>query len=139
MLVVGEPAGLAFVASNLVTTIADRGAAAIALLVVRLLITGFGAGVGLALWRERPGAMNLARWAVGLAFAAAMITALTPVWPRPLPPGVREPATALLFVWYGGWFVWTFTSGRQVDRVGRVDQVGQVRQRRQPDQPDQPD
>ena len=65
VLVVAEPAGLALVASNLVTTIADRGVAASAWLVVRLLITGFGAGVGMALWRERPGALNLARWAVG--------------------------------------------------------------------------
>jgi hypothetical protein len=54
-----------------------------------------------------PGALTLARWAVGLSFAAAMITALTPIWPHPFPPGVREPATALLFVWYASWFVWT--------------------------------
>jgi hypothetical protein len=112
VLVVAEPAGLALVASNLVTTIADRGGAAIAWLVVRLLITGFGAGVGMALWRERPGALNLARWAVGLACAAAMITALTPIWPRRLPPGVREPATVLLFVWYAVWFGWTLRAGR---------------------------
>lgn len=112
VLVVAEPAGLALVASNLVTTIADRGVAASAWLVVRLLITGFGAGVGMALWRERPGALNLARWAVGLACAAAMITALTPIWPRRLPPGVREPATVLLFVWYAVWFGWTLRAGR---------------------------
>jgi hypothetical protein len=129
VLVVAEPAGLALVASNLVTTIADRGAAAIAWLVVRLLVTGFGAGVGMALWRERPGAMNLARWAVGLAFAAAMITALTPVWPHPLPPGVREPATVLLFVWYAGWFVWTLRGGSDRVGSGRIgsDRVGSDR------------
>ena len=48
LLVVAEPAGLALVASGLVTTIGDRGALAVAWLVVRLLITGFGAGVGMA-------------------------------------------------------------------------------------------
>ena len=110
LLVVAEPAGLAFVASSLVTTIADRGIAAVVWLVVRLLITGFGAGVGMAVWRDLPSALTLARWAVGLAFAATMITALTPLWPHPLPPGVREPATALLFVWYGAWFAWTLTT-----------------------------
>jgi hypothetical protein len=115
LLVVAEPAGLALVASGLVTTIGDRGALAVAWLVVRLLITGFGAGVGMALWHERPGSTVLTRWAVGLAFAATMITALTPIWPHPLPPGVREPATALLFVWYGAWFAWTIrtTSSEQ--------------------------
>jgi hypothetical protein len=64
--------------------------------------------------------MTLARWAVGLAFVAVIITVLTPIWPHRLPPGLREPATALLFVWYGAWFVWTL---RASDQVGS-DQIG---------------
>jgi hypothetical protein len=104
VLMIGEPAGLAFVASNLVATIADRGAVAVAWLVVRLLITGFGAGAGMAVWRDRPGALILARWAVALLGAAAIVTVLTPIWPHRLPPGLREPTTALLFVWYAALF-----------------------------------
>lgn len=112
VLVIGEPAGLAFVASNLVVTIADRGSAAVGWLVVRLLITGFGAGVGMAVWRERPGAMTLARWAVVLSGAAAITTLLTPIWPHRLPPGLREPAAAMLLVWYAALFVYSSRAER---------------------------
>lgn len=70
----------------------------------------------MALWRDRPGAMTLAPWAVGLSCVAAMITALTPIWPHRLPPGVREPATVLLFVWYAGWFSWVVRLLREEER-----------------------
>ena len=122
LLVVAEPAGLALVASGLVTTIGDRGALAVAWLVVRLLITGFGAGVGMALWHERPGSTVLTRWAVGLAFAATIITALTPIWPHPLPPGLRGPATALLLAWYGALFVWTVRTTSSERRATNSEQ-----------------
>jgi hypothetical protein len=107
LLIVWEPAGLALVASSLVATLADRGIAAVAWLVARLLVTGFGVGAGMALWRRRPGAMRLTRWAVGLSLCAVMITALTPIWPHPLAPGVRGPATTILLAWYAGWWIWT--------------------------------
>lgn len=117
LLVVWAPLNLALIASASLDRLTDRGWPAIALLIVRMAITGVGVAAGRALWNDRPGAMTLARWATGLSLGAALITATTSIWPAPLPPGVREPVAITTVSWHALWFLWTLrqreaTAGR---------------------------
>lgn len=107
LLVVWEPLNLALTAAALLDRLTDRGWPALALLVVRLGVAGFGVAAGRALWSQRPGALTLARWATGLGLGAAVVTQVTSIWPRPLPPGVREPAAVVIVAWYAAWWLWT--------------------------------
>jgi hypothetical protein len=115
VLVVWEPLNLALTAAALLDRLADRGWPAIALLVVRLAVTGVGVAAGRALWSGRPGAMLLTRWATGLVLAAVAVTQFTSIWPAPLPPGIRGPAAIAIVSWYAFWFVWSL---RQQDGPG---------------------
>jgi hypothetical protein len=107
LLVVWAPLNLAITASALLDSLTDRGWPAIALLIVRLAVTGFGVAAGRALWNNRPGAMTLARWATGLSLGAVLVTVTTSIWPTPLPPGVREPGAIATVSWHALWFLWT--------------------------------
>ena len=107
LLVAWAPLSLALTASALLDSLAARGWPAIALLIVRLSVTGLGVAAGRALWNNRPGAMTLARWATGLSLGTVLITVTTSIWPAPLPPGVREPAAIATVAWHALWFLWT--------------------------------
>jgi hypothetical protein len=107
LLVGWAPVNLALTASASLDRLTDRGWPAIALLIVRLAITGFGVAAGRALWNDRPGALTLARWATGLSLGAALVTVTTSIWPAPLPPGVREPVAIATVTWHALWFAWT--------------------------------
>lgn len=107
LLVVWAPLNLALTASALLDSLTDRGWPAIALLVVRLAVTGVGVAAGRALWNDRRSAMTLARWATGLSLVAVLVTVTTSIWPTPLPPGVREPIAIATVSWHAAWFLWT--------------------------------
>ena len=110
LLMIYEPLNLALAAAMLLPGLPDRGWAAAALLAARLAITGFGFAVGRGLWERQPGAVALARWATGLHLATTVLVAATSIWPKSLPPGVREPAAIVAVSWYAGWFIWTLRS-----------------------------
>jgi hypothetical protein len=115
LLVIWAPLNLALTASALLERLSDRGWPAIVLLIVRLAVTGFGVAAGRALWSDRPGAVTLARWATGLSLGALLVTVTTPIWPAPLPPGVRQPVVIATVAWHALWFAWTL---RQRDVAG---------------------
>jgi hypothetical protein len=106
LLVVWEPLTLAVTAAAFLDRLGDRGWGAIALLVVRLGITGFGVAAGRALWAGRPEAVVLTRWATGLNLAANVVTLTTSLWPSLYAPGVRGPVITVTIAWYTLWFLW---------------------------------
>jgi len=106
LLMVWEPLSLALFAAGLLTRLPERGWPAGALLAFRLVVASVGMVAGRALWSGTPGAIALARWAVGLALVAVLLTHTTGWWPTTLAPGVRGPAIVVLAGWHVLWLAW---------------------------------
>jgi len=117
LLVVWEPLALAVAASGSIQVVVDRGAAAIAFLLLRMAITGIGMAAGGRLWQGQPGGIALARWSYALQLAATVVAYSTRLWPTTLPPGVREPAFVLGLAWYSAWLTWSLTVRTDGDRT----------------------
>ncbi|HET7378474.1 MAG TPA: hypothetical protein VFJ24_00390 [Gaiellales bacterium] len=107
LLVVWEPLALAISASGWIQVLLDRGAGAVAFLILRMVITGMGMTAGSRLWQGQPGGIVLARWTYALQLGATVAAYSTRLWPTTLPPGVREPAFVLGLAWYAAWLTWS--------------------------------
>jgi len=106
LLIVGEPLGLALYASGVLPRIVDRGAWAVLLLTIRLAIAAVAVAAGRALWHGRPGAITLARVALGLTAAGVLLTSLSPVFPHNRPPGTTWPFVTAMLIYYAAWFAY---------------------------------
>ena len=106
LLIVGEPLGLALYASAVLPRILDRGAWAVLLLATRLAIAAIAVAAGRALWHQRPGAITLARVALGLTAAGVLLTSLSPVFPHNRPPGTTWPFVTAMLIYYAAWFAY---------------------------------
>jgi hypothetical protein len=106
LLIVGEPLGLALYASTVLPRILDRGAWAVLLLAMRLGIAAIAVAAGRALWHQRPGAITLARVALGLTGAGILLTSLSPVFPHNRPPGTTWPFVTAMLIYYAAWFTY---------------------------------
>ncbi|HEY8535404.1 MAG TPA: hypothetical protein VIL25_03110 [Vicinamibacterales bacterium] len=108
LLMVWEPLNLALLAAGIISRLPERGWPALSLLAFRLVVASVGIIAGRALWSGAPGAVRLARWAVGLALVAVLLTYTTGWWPARLAPGVRGPAVVVLAGWHALWLAWLF-------------------------------
>jgi hypothetical protein len=106
LLIVGEPLGLALYASAVLPRILDRGAWAVLLLATRLAIAAIAVAAGSALWHQRPGAITLARVALGLTVAGVLLTSLSPVFPHNRPRGTTWPFVTAMLIYYAAWFAY---------------------------------
>jgi hypothetical protein len=112
LLLVWEPLSFALYASGLLTRVVDRGWAALMLLGVRMLATGLGVAAGLALWHDRPGAIPLARLALGAAGVVAVLTVGSGAFPTNRPPSLQGVVLAASLVYYGAWLVYLWRAER---------------------------
>lgn len=104
LLAVWEPLNLALSASSGISAIAVGQTARGAFLAFRLLAASIGVAAGIAIWNGRVHGLTLAKLALGLAAASAIIRF---AWfPGNVPPGLRLPLALLSVAFNAAWYVY---------------------------------
>lgn len=112
MLVVFHPLSLAVTASNALGSLSARGTAVALILVVRLVVVGFGMAAGRALQALQPGAVTLAQAALLASAATDVFVYTTPYFPSNRAPGDTPYYAAASLAYHGTWMLYLFRSRR---------------------------
>ena len=90
LLIVFHPLSLAVTASGALNAVAVRGTAVVLILILRLVVVGFGMAAGRALQTLQPGAVTLARLALVASLATDLFVYTTPYFPNNRLPVARK-------------------------------------------------
>jgi hypothetical protein len=112
LLLIWQPISTGLVTTSVLDSVAIRGLPAALIMVLRILVTGFGVGAGLALIGRRPGAVGMAIVSLIASAATDMIVYLTPYFPSHRAPG-ETPVYVLVSLAYGtAWTIYLVRSKR---------------------------
>jgi hypothetical protein len=112
LLLIWQPISTGLVTSSVLDSLAIRGLPMALIMVLRILVTGFGVGAGLALIGRRPGAVGMAMVSLIASAATDMIVYLTPYFPSHRAPG-ETPVYVLVSLAYGTvWMIYLIRSKR---------------------------
>jgi hypothetical protein len=112
LLVVGHPLSLAVTATNALNAISVRGAPVAIILLVRLMVVGFGVAAGRALQNVRPGAVGLAKTALLTSAATDVFVYTTPFYPSNRLPGDTVLYVLASLAYHGLWIAYLQRSKR---------------------------
>ena len=112
LLVVFHPLSLAVTASNSLGALAVRGTAVALILILRLVVVGFGMAAGRALQNVQPGAVTLAKAALVASAATDLFIYATPYFPNNRTPGDTIYYAAASLAYHGAWLLYLFRSTR---------------------------
>jgi hypothetical protein len=112
LLVVFHPLTLAITASGALSSLSSRGSAVALILVLRLVVVGFGIAAGRALQTVQPGAVTLAKAALLASAATDVFVYTTPFFPNNRPPGDTVYYVAASLAYHGAWLAYLFRSDR---------------------------
>jgi Ca2+/H+ antiporter len=112
LLVVFHPLSLAVTASNALSALSVRGTAVASILILRLVVVGFGMAAGRALQTVQPGAVALANTALLLSAATDVFVYTTPYFPNNRLPGDTAIYVAASLAYHGAWLVYLVRSRR---------------------------
>jgi hypothetical protein len=112
VLVLWQPLSLGLVASSALNSLSIRGWPLALAIVGRLAVAAFGVAAGLALWRQRPGAVGLAKASLVLSAAADVFVYTTPFFPNNRPPGDTTLILVGSLLWYALWLLYLWRSKR---------------------------
>ena len=112
LLVVFHPLSLAVTASGALGALSVRGAAVASILILRLIVVGFGMAAGRALQHVQPGAVTLAKAALLASAAMDLFVYTTPYFPNNRVPGDTPLYVAATLAYHGGWLLYLARSER---------------------------
>ena len=113
LLVVFHPLSLAVTASGALSALSVRGTAVALILILRLIVVGFGMAAGRALQTLQPGAVTLAKAALLASAATDVLVYTTPYFPSNRPPGDTSLYIAATLAYHGAW-LWYLTRSKRV-------------------------
>jgi hypothetical protein len=105
-----QPIIIGLLTSRAVDSLAIRGREVFVLLLVRMVVTAFGVGAGLALRRHHARAVGLAKVSLLLSGATELFIVLTPSFPNSRGPGETPIWVAGILIYFGGWFAYLMRS-----------------------------
>jgi len=112
LLIVFHPLSLAVTASGALNAVAVRGTAVVLILILRLVVVGFGMAAGRALQTLQPGAVTLARLALVASLATDLFVYTTPYFPNNRLPGDTIYYVVASVAYHGAWLLYLARSKR---------------------------
>ncbi len=112
LLVVFHPLSLAVTASGALGALSVRGTAVASILILRLVVVGFGMAAGRALQHVQPGAVTLAKAALLASAATDVFVYTTPYFPNNRAPGDTPLYVAATLAYHGAWLLYLARSER---------------------------
>ena len=112
LLIVFHPLSLAVTAAGALNAVAVRGTAVVLILILRLVVVGFGMAAGRALQTLQPGAVTLARLALLASAATDLFVYTTPYFPNNRLPGDTVYYGAASLAYHGAWLAYLYRSRR---------------------------
>jgi hypothetical protein len=106
LLIVFHPLALAVTAPGALSALSVRGSAVALILILRLIVVGFGMAAGRALQQVQPGAVTLAKAALLASAATDVFVYTTPYFPNNRPPGDTPLYVAATLAYHGAWLVY---------------------------------
>src|SRR5258706_5462225 len=106
LLVVFHPLALAVTASNALGSLSARGTPVALILILRLMVVGFGMAAGRALQQVQPGAVRLAKAALLASAATDVFVYTTPYFPNNRPPGDTPLYVATTLAYHAAWLLY---------------------------------
>jgi hypothetical protein len=112
LLMVWQPIEVGLTAARALESLALGGLPLTLVLLLRVLVAGFGISAALALFNRRAGAVTLARLVLIVSAATDVFVELTPYFPRNRAPGETPVAIIVSVMYYAAWIAYLSRSQR---------------------------
>ena len=112
LLLVWQPISLGMVVPGALDALAFRGLPLALVLLLRIVVAGFGIAAGISLLALMPAAVTMAKMSLVLSAATDLFVYTTPYFPNNRMPGDTAPVAVAAMAYYAVWFAYLVRSRR---------------------------